>query len=1454
MENLGRGLTAAKVTNAVYVNWRITGQEWRGTTYNIYRDGVKINTLPLEVSNFSDINGVQTSTYQVAAVVGGVEQPKCAAVSVLPNPYIEIDLRSLSVSGYEINDCTAADLDGDGEMEIIVKRLYPNWSPSSPYFSYIEAYKLDGTFMWAINVGPNIFSDVETNVAAFDFDGDGKAEVFMRTSEGTVFANGDTIKSANGTVTNYRSASWGGENGDYPNHSTYLCAGPEYLSLIDGETGVELDRTDYISRGNVNDWGDNYGHRANKFFFGAPYLDGKKPSLFISRGIYTRIVMKTFDIVDKHFVPRWTFDTQSTGNSAYAYQGNHNYNIADVDGDGRDEIVYGSMVIDDNGQGLYSTGLGHGDAIHTGDLDPYRKGLEVFACLESSPYYGTTLRAAENGQILLQYIKGSDCGRCIAGNWSNAYAGAELAPAGASGGVCSATTKAALSIAGGSQNFRIFWDGDLLDELLDHNMNTSLGKGEGRIDKFNGSSWTPLLTTTGYYSCNYTKGTPCLQADLFGDWREEVIYRSADDTKMRIYFTTTPTNYRIYTLLHDMQYRQAICWQMCGYNQPPHTSFFLGEKEGITAPPPPVISNGKMIYSPDSVNFWANVNGKDILFDISGTTSDTILCTDIVEPKSVTVNSPQDYTLKFTKKIRGYCDFIKQGSGTLYLYGQLPFSGRTELWDGKTVFKGGLENSSIWMNLHAELEATGRFKKNLEMNYASVLYVGGKNHPDTLTVDEKLILKNNSIVQFDLNNDSMLCDRLILFSNEYVASDTLMISGNPVFQIIADGDTLATGDYTLIETQHIDGSILDIKVEGLAEQIVSLVFENEKLILRVENMRAAAGVLWKGDKAGAIWNKAQDRNFTLNGNEAYFAVNDDVTFDETASSKTVNKVGDLFPSSITFNNTSDYIIQGNGDIIGTTTLSKTGTGKLTLRGTNNYTGASIINGGTLAVESMPNLGNSGSIGAASGNANLFVIDNATLTAATAAAITSERAVKIGTNGGTFNTNVNFDWKESIIGGELTKTGNSTLNLYAANSCSKIILKAGSISLKTEEATPGQKIVFEGGTLYALNNISSYSSSAWNIEVAEGKTATVSLDGRCTYTGTLSGAGILNVISPYVRSDMSGNWSAFSGKINVTSDNDGGDFRWNNNYGIANAELNITGSSSSAKISVYNNTGQKFVIGSLTGNANTILNGSHEYEIGNKNLNTTYEGTITGGASLRKVGTGSFILSNANTYTGTTYVQNGYLLATNTTGSATGTGAVQVTTGGCLSGTGTIGGNVTVSSSGIIDAGNPVATSWINKIGTLTLEKNLALQGTAKMSVLNGTGNLSDKFIIKGNATISGKLLIDVVSGDAVFALGAEITLFDWQGSVSGQFSELILPPTVENTEWDTSTLYENGKINVVNTTALENIQQNDYIIEQHYFNLLGIEISQPEKGKIYIINNVYKSGKIQNKIIVEKFL
>jgi len=1438
MENLDRGLIAAQTADGVYINWRITGQEWFGTAYNIYRDGQKLNATPITgASNYTDPAGSLTSQYQVSAIIDGVEQTLCPAVAVQPNPWIEITLAPIpKIDGvpdsyyesYVTNDITTADLDGDGAYDYIVKRINTAYDPAKPfenqYYSLFEAYRSDGTFMWRIDLGPNIISDVEMNVIAFDFDGDGKAEVVTRTSEGTKDGLGNIIPDLGNAMgqpvpdgkTNYRDRF-------QQNSSWYEYEGPEYLSLFDGETGEMLDRIDHIARQPVDQWGSSgmsaaqLAHRACKYHYGAPYLDGIHPSLLITRGIYHRIKMATYNIVNKKFVPIWTFDSE---NGPYSAQGNHNYSIADVDNDGRDEIVYGSMTIDDDGKGLYTTQLGHGDAIHVGDFDPYRKGLEVFACLENSPYYGTTLRTAETGEILLQYIKGSDCGRAIAANFTDRYLGSELAPSAL--GTFSASERRDLPSLGGSQNFRIYWDGDLLEELVDHNNFTeALGKGVGKVQKYTDSGWKDILVTTGYYSNNYTKGTPCLQADLFGDWREELIYKSDDESKIRIYFTTDSTKYRIYTLMHDMQYRQAIAWQMCGYNQPPHQSYFLGEAEGMTVPPPPVMSNGRVVGQFE--------NGKDLLFDVSSNTGSAISLNSVVSPRNFYVNSPTDYVFDMSAgKLSGTMRFVKQGSGSLTFNGTHDYTGATELWDGLTVFSGQLTASDVEMNRFAELRISGSLGKNVVMDYGSILYID-----NSLTVGQDFTAKDGSIIEFDLQSGSY----------DNIAVGGKLTLGKTVLKIKTTGD-LPEGEYILFTAPTFEGDTENIIIEGLESQITSLAFADNKLVLYVKNMRSAAAVVWKGDKAGALWNTAIDENFTLGGSPTYFSVGDAVTFDDSAISKTVNKVGSLQAGSIDVNSSADYVIQGDGKIAGSASLTKSGGGKLTLSGTNDYSGATIVTGGTLAVEQMPYLSYTGSIGAVSSNPELFVLDGGILTTSVfSGTLKSARALKIGSNGGTLNTNINYEWDAVIAGGTLTKTGNGSLTLFGANTYNKTILKSGSIILKTEEANPGKNIVIENGTLTCLDNMNTYSSASWNIEVPEGGNATINLDSRCTYTGTLTGSGILNIKSPYVRSDLNGDWSNFSGTINANSDTDGGDLRFNNNYGLAKAELNLAG-----KLSVYNNAGTAFAIGALSGGSADTKLIDEAWTVGAKNTNTTFNGIIAG-SSLIKTGTGALKLTNANTYSGATTVNGGYLLAMNTTGSATGTGSVSVANTAAIGGKGIIDGNVTIGNSATICSGDPTATTWLDKTGTLTLNKNLTMNGTLRLAVRNGAGYACGKIIVKGNAAFNGNLVLEIADGAEQFPLGVELTLLDLRGTVSGSFSTLSLPATVAGTVWNTDELLTSGKIKVVLMSPINSINDaGNMIYPNPADDLIEIDYASSVFVEIFSLSGV----KIMEKTVLPK--
>jgi rhamnogalacturonan endolyase len=593
MERLSRGVIAVRTSSIqVYVGWRLFGNDPAGVAFNVYRSAnggspVRLNGSPITATtNYVDTgaNLGQSNAYFVRPVIGGSEQAASASFTLPANPptrqYLEIPLQippGGTVNGssftYAANDLSVGDLDGDGEYEYVLK-----WDPSnakdnsqSGYTGNVilDAYRLNGTRLWRIDLGRNIRAGAHyTQFMVYDLDGDGKAEVACKTADGTRSGTGQVI---------------GDANADHRNSSGYVLAGPEFLTVFNGQTGAILATTNYVpARGNVSDWGDNYGNRVDRFLAGVAYLDGQRPSLIMSRGYYTRTVIVAWDWRNGQLTRRWTFD--AANGTSYAGQGNHQLSIADVDGDGRQEVVFGAMVVDDNGAGKHTTGLGHGDALHVSDLDPGRPGLEIWDIQERVDQQGVHLRNANTGQVYWSKPTASGAsegpGRGMAADIDPRHRGAEYWNSG--GGISGLFNFNGTVITGTnppSCNFAVWWDADLLRELLNSNV----------IDKWNyaSSNSSRLLTADGATSNNGTKSTPALSGDLFGDWREEVIWRTTDNRFLRVYTTIIPANNRFYTFLHDPQYRVALAWQNTAYNQPPHPGFFVGD--GMMAPPTPNI-------------------------------------------------------------------------------------------------------------------------------------------------------------------------------------------------------------------------------------------------------------------------------------------------------------------------------------------------------------------------------------------------------------------------------------------------------------------------------------------------------------------------------------------------------------------------------------------------------------------------------------------------------------------------------------------------------------------------------------------------------------------------------------------------------------------------------------------------------------------------------------------------
>jgi rhamnogalacturonan endolyase len=605
VERLDRGVVAVPAkAGGVLISWRLLADDPAKAAFNIYRGGKRLNAKPLKgATNYVDLQPGEGG-YTVRLAAAGPAKDDDRPATVWGDGYLSLPIQpppdGLTPSGesysYSANDASVGDLDGDGRYEIILK-----WDPSNSKDNafggyagevFLDAYSLDGQRLWRIGLGPNIRAGAHyTQFQVYDYDGDSFAELAVRTSDGTVDGTGAVLGDPR--------ADWRESEGERPQTDRTgaevkpdgsrvarvrgrILSGPEFLTIFDGRTGKALasapfspardPRTDTPTAAQMTEtWGDGYGNRSDRFLAGTAYLDGQRPSIVMGRGYYARSTVAAWDYRNGTLVQRWLFDSSQPGNELFAGQGNHQLSVADVDSDGRDEIIYGSMAIDDNGKGLWSARLFHGDAMHVGDLDPKHPGLEKFGVHESPKAnggIGTAMLDARTGRVMWTTPSETDTGRGLAADIDPRHPGAETWGTNQNG----LFTVRGQPIAGASRprqaNFAIWWDGDELRELLDRN----------QISKWDWESGqaTPLLTAVGVASNNGTKATPVLSADILGDWREEVIWRSEDNRTLRIYATPYLTERRLTTLMHDPQYRVSVAWQNTAYNQPPHVGFHLG--------------------------------------------------------------------------------------------------------------------------------------------------------------------------------------------------------------------------------------------------------------------------------------------------------------------------------------------------------------------------------------------------------------------------------------------------------------------------------------------------------------------------------------------------------------------------------------------------------------------------------------------------------------------------------------------------------------------------------------------------------------------------------------------------------------------------------------------------------------------------------------------------------------
>jgi fibronectin type 3 domain-containing protein len=582
VESIDRSPVAVDVDGGVYLGWRKLGNDPADVSFNVYRDGRLI--AQTAGTSLTDADGGAGSAYYVAVVEDGAEVEYTELFTPWTEQYVDIDMNrpadGTNQSGdyfYRPNDATVADLTGDGKYEIIQK-----WEPSNAQDNsrggftgnvYIDAYTLDGEQLWRIDLGRNIRAGAHyTSLIAYDFDGDGRAELALKTGDGTVDGVGNVI---------------GDADADHRNASGYILTGPEYFTVFDGLTGAALDTVDFRpERGNMCDWGDCYGNRGDRLMAAVAYLDGEGASIVTSRGIYTKSVITAWDWDGESLEQRWEFNSVMWG-PQYGGQGNHQLSIADVNGNGYDDIVYGALTLGHDGRPLYSSELGHGDALHVSDFTNDGK-LEIFSpfeCMSCSGNIGAAMRDAETGDIIWSMPGTRDIGRAACGDIDPRHPGVECWANTRTGewdskdGQLRAADGTLIQTGIPSANHMIWWDGDLGREILDHEFNEAdyvpIYPYIAEWDYENGVQ-NEIFTPEDVHSNNGTKGNPVLTADLFGDWREEVVWRKADNTGVRIFTTVIETEYSMPTLMHDPQYRMAIAWQNESYNQPPWPSFYIG--------------------------------------------------------------------------------------------------------------------------------------------------------------------------------------------------------------------------------------------------------------------------------------------------------------------------------------------------------------------------------------------------------------------------------------------------------------------------------------------------------------------------------------------------------------------------------------------------------------------------------------------------------------------------------------------------------------------------------------------------------------------------------------------------------------------------------------------------------------------------------------------------------------
>ena len=1450
-QKLERSVVAASRDGKVLVSWRKLAQEPENCTYNLYKrskgatEYTKVNSSPITKTNYSTSLSSNTEV-AVSMVVNGVEGEKSAPylykTQAYNNVYFDFNFETkiLNPNDYKCKYAWPMDLDGNGEFDaVLVDRISNDFANTS---HKLQAYTLDGTCLWTVDAGPNVDICAGQNdaVLAYDINCDGKCEVIMKTSDGSRFwdkANNTWGKYANGSS---KADTDGDGIVDYRPSSKNP---PFYISVIDGKTGEEIDcnelkyneikdRTDQYSRNNRGDYyNDNNG--TEYAFLGAKfaicYFDGVHPSLAVE--CYNR---RNSD-GHHYYMLSWTYDWTS-GKAANWHHDKtwarsygtphcaefHQVRVADTDGDGIDEILEGGFGWNPVKGLVYSAGIGHGDRFDVTDIDPERPGMEVFA-IQQSALMGQVLYDARTGEHIKEWYLPSvvDVGRGRCMDVDASRKGWEMFSL--LGGLYDCKGEIIKEGETAYPHESSWWDGDLQRELIGSPGGSGYGS-NAMIVKYNGSRLCEFSKESSWATHTGWANRPAFMGDITGDWREEVILakQNADTSTGLVGYTTNiATDYSFYTLQEDPHYRLDCTGR--GYYQSPCPSFYLGGDMPYPPLPPTMMAdyrwksgaawsvNGSGFASYDMTTAQNYVDGKSLVFDISGDNSQTITINGTLKPKTVYMMVPRghDYTFSGTGSLAGDMELWKSMLGNVTFNNNLDYTGLTVVSEGILCVNGTIAGP---LSLRAKGTLSGNVTVKGNVDFEGALnYEGCRLMPvgtdGVMTFAKDLVVTGD--VYLEISAADGKCGKLVVDGN--------LTLENTNYLAVNHTD-LAEGDYVIAEcTGKLTADVTKIITKGLTGVNYKLVNDGKKLVLSVSKSRAPmTGVMWTGNETNAWDYKAL--NFEYAGAPTNFVVDDVVVFNDKSGNRNITINDMVVTKGVTFDfNTGTYNLSGNGGISGSGDVVKKGKGEVVVDLKNSdYTGKTIINEGTLTITNIDNSGRPSALGA-SNDADGIQLAGGTLKI-NATNMSTDRVINLVSDTSTINVfkqGGSLSLKSITKGnGYLVKDGMGQLNFTygGANTFPGIIVKKGVVAQGAWNATfckTGGNMTLAGGEVHLINMNNSSTRPIFNYvtEVQEGTKSLVKGTTRGAINGSFKGKGELTIISDGVRNDIGANFSAFEGTLNVQ----GANFRLQSNVTDMSKTNVVMTAGSFIGHYASNGSGQQAVttsFGSLSSAAGandcTLGHSQDSYTIGHNGMSTSFSGLFKA-KSIQKVGNGVLTLKTSGS-TSPIYVNGGTLQLYNepfiSSPGAVTSGSITVNSGAELTGIGCAY-SIVVNKGGLLSAG------YNGNVGTLKANGNVILNAGGTIQVKIGASS-NDKFKIKGSIKHNGDTLLIVVDEARTLKAGDKITIFDGAGTQSGTYVLKTISPA-QDIAWDDSEFLTTGVLKVASaeTSGISGVISDD---------------------------------------------